>query len=82
MEEEKNIFEKLKNKLKFSYEIGNKPNYELFEKIFKKDFMENNYTNYIIKKKDIDDFKINPKAEDIEKHNYVYIFKFEYLLKN
>ena len=44
--------------------------------------MENNYTNYIIKKKDIDDFKINPKAEDIEKHNYVYIFKFEYLLKN
>ena len=31
--------------------------------------MENNYTNYIIKKKDIDDFKINPKAENIEKHN-------------
>ena len=36
MEEEKNIFEKVKNKLKFSYELGNNPNYELFEKIFKK----------------------------------------------
>ena len=44
--------------------------------------MENNYTNYNIKKNDIDDFKINPKAEDIEKNNYVYIFTFEYLLKN
>ena len=44
--------------------------------------MENNYTNYNIKKNDIDDFKINPKAEDIEKHNYAYIFKFEYPLKN
>ena len=36
--------------------------------------MENNYTNYNIKKNDIDDFKINPKAEDIEKIiMYIYL---------
>ena len=82
MEEEKNIFEKLKNKLKFSYEIGNNPNYEFFEKVFKKDFMEKNYRNYQNKRGGVDDFIINPKAESIEKNNHVYIFTFEYLLKN
>ena len=82
MEEEKNIFEKLKNKLKFSYEIGNNPNYKLFEKVFKKEFMEKNYTNYQNKRGGVDDFIINPKVESIEKNNHVYIFTFEYLLKN
>ena len=81
MKEEQNIFEKLKKKLKFSYEIGKNPNYELFEKIFKTDFMKNNYT--IFKKEEKDkNFIINPKAEDIKKNNYIYIFTFEYLLKN
>ena len=81
MKKEKNIFEKLKNKLQFIYKIGMKPNYELFEKIYKEDIIKNNYTTA---KKGMDDKNviINPKAEDITKNNNVYIFTYEYLLKN
>ena len=58
-----------------------KPNYELFEKIYKEDIIKNNYTTA---KKGMDDKNviINPKAEDITKNNNVYIFTYEYLLKN
>jgi len=43
--------------------------------------MKNNYT--IAEKAENDkNFIINPKAEVIKKNNYVYIFTFEYLLKN
>ena len=81
MKKEKNIFEKLKNKLQFIYKIGMKPNYELFEKIYKEDIIKNNYATA---KKGMDDKNviINPKAEDITKNNNVYIFTYEYLLKN
>ena len=82
MKEEKNIFEKLKKKLKFNYEIGNEPNTELFEKIFDHDFMKHNYAMAEKTTKDITNFIINPKAKDIKKNNNIYIFTFEYLLKN
>ena len=88
-----NIFEKIKTK--FSFDLGQKPNYELFNKIFENDFIKNNYSKVknsgFIKGKGNTkneakinyNFIINGNAEDIydDKDN-VYIFTYDHLIKN
>ena len=87
MKEEKSILEKLKKKLKFSYEIGENPNNDLFKKIFEDNFIKYNYglvekANKNKEYTNFTNFIINPTAGDIQKNNYAYIFTYDYLLKN
>ena len=88
-----NILEKIKTN--FSFVLGEKPNYELFNKIFENNFIKNNYskiknsgfirgkgkTKNEVKIKY--NFIINAKAENIynDKDN-VYIFTYDHLIRN
>lgn len=81
---------KICQNLNFKYELGKNFNYDLFKKIFNKDFIKKNHnkaSQSLTKEKNAEpnlNYVINPNIERINNEglNDVFIFTYDYLFKN